>query len=318
MVLTSTTSIGRYAPSPTGDLHLGNLRTALLAWLVSRLRNGQFLLRIEDLDLPRVIAGSDQQIFTDLTWLGIDWDGQPVYQSQRQDLYHAAFAKLQASGKLYECFCSRKELRMVASAPHAPSSIYAGTCSNLSESEANARRAHKTPAWRLRVDDSTISFIDAVAGYKAATLSRDVGDFVVKRADGLYAYHLAVVVDDLAQGVTNVVRGYDLLSSSAQQIYLAHLLAPQRPPFEYWHVPLALDEQGARMAKRDGSAAAKSWRAANQSAAQLVGKFAYELGLQTTSAAISAQALLQTLTLERLSSALCEHQQQQQQSTNCD
>lgn len=296
--------VGRYAPSPTGALHFGNLRTALIAWLHARLQGGKFLLRMEDLDQPRVVPGSAKQIIEDLKWLGIDWDSPIVYQSERNSLYQQALDKLISNQLVYECFCSRKDLREASSAPHGKSPIYPGTCRNLSNQSRNQRKAKRAPALRLAVGDTHITFQDGVLGKISQNLAECVGDFLVKRADGLFAYQLAVVADDLEQGITHVVRGADLADSTGRQIYLAQQLRPNAPAINYWHVPLKNDNQGKRMAKRDGSASAKSWRAAGKSSESLIGEFAFELCLTSSAEPLSAQQLLSQLSYEEFLSAL--------------
>jgi len=274
----STPYIGRYAPSPTGDLHLGNLRTALIAWLHARLNHGQFLVRMEDLDTPRTVAGSADQILFDLEWLGLDWDADVVYQSERTELYQDALETLLNLGLSYPCFCSRKDVQLAASAPHGKVGVYPGTCSNLSAEQQVKMRQKKPPAMRLRVN---------------AELANECGDFVIRRADQLFAYQLAVVVDDLDQCVTDVVRGQDLLDSTNRQQFLANKLKPVSISINYHHVPLMNDQSGKRMAKRDGSESAQQWRESNKSADVLVGKFAHDLGLIESNRPISTQKLLQ-------------------------
>lgn len=296
--------VGRYAPSPTGPLHLGNLRTALLAWLQARLQGGAFLVRMEDLDQPRVVPGSDQAILQDLEWLGIDWDGSVLYQSTRQDAYQDALASLEHQNLVYPCYCSRKDLRGEASAPHGRTPVYSGTCASLSLAEGLERQRQKQPSLRLRVNSTRIECTDAVLGALSQDLSTDVGDFVVKRADKLFAYQLAVVVDDLAQGVSHIVRGADLADSSCRQHYIAKLLAPDKPDFEYWHVPLKNDDLGQRMAKRDGAASLDEWRQNGRTTQQLIGEFAFELGLLDSQTDISAAELLTQITLDDLRQAL--------------
>lgn len=269
--------VGRYAPSPTGDLHLGNLRTALLAWLDARKNKGQFLLRMEDLDTPRAVVGSADKILFDLEWLGLDWDGGVVYQSHRQARYLQALEHLSSLGLTYPCFCSRKDIQLAASAPHASLGVYPGTCSMLSSAEQEQKTQQKPPAIRLKVNPD---------------LAKECGDFVVRRADQLFAYQLAVVVDDIDQGVTDVVRGEDLLESTNRQKYLAKQLNPDYPAISYHHVPLMLDASGKRMAKRDGSESAEQWRHSGRTAEQLIGKLAYDLGLLEFNQAITSQELL--------------------------
>ena len=227
---------GRYAPSPTGDLHLGNLRTALLAWLFARSAGSEFVMRVEDLDTGRVREEYVGRQLDDLAALGLDWDGPPVRQSERLGLYEDAVARLDADGLLYPCFCTRREIREAASAPHGalPEYAYPGTCRELTATE---RRAHESagrpPALRLRADART-------------------DDFVVRRNDGVPAYNLAVIVDDAAQGIEEVVRGADLASSTPRQLLLAGLLGLE-PPRSYVHVPLMLGPDGERLAKRHGA-----------------------------------------------------------------
>ncbi len=273
--------VGRYAPSPTGDLHLGNLRTALLAWLQARLQGGRFLLRMEDIDTPRVVVGSADKILRDLEWLGLDWDGEVVFQSRRHHLYRDALSDLRARGLTYPCFCSRKDIQQAASAPHARAGVYPGTCAQLDPAQINDLLGIKQPATRLRV---------------STALRHDCGDFVLLRADGLYAYQLAVVVDDLDQGITDVVRGDDLADSTARQLYLAELLKPDAKPISYHHVPLLLDDEGKRMSKRDGSASAQQWRDTGGSAQSLLAHLAYSAGLRIRSTkSISMPELVEQL-----------------------
>jgi glutamyl-tRNA synthetase len=284
---------GRYAPSPSGDQHLGNLRTALLAWLQARLLKGRFLLRIEDLDTPRVVAGSADQILRDLQWLGLDWDGSVVKQSQRSELYQRDLQTLSDLGLVYPCFCSRKDIQQAASAPHGNRSVYPGTCAHLNQQSAELKSVKKDPALRLRVNESEISFVDGVVGSCQEVLAHSCGDFVIKRADGLFAYQLAVIVDDIEQGVTHVLRGADLLESTARQIYIAEQLTGKLSLIDYSHVPLMADDQGNRMAKRDKSYPVAQGRSRGKSAEDLVGFLAYSSGLLPQAEPISTDELLQ-------------------------
>ena len=234
---------GRFAPSPSGDLHLGNLRTALLAWLFARSTGRRFLMRMEDLD--RVREGSEARQLADLRAIGLDWDGPVVRQSQRTALYENAIAFLTAAGLTYECFCTRREILEAASAPHAPAGAYPGTCRNLTAAQKSAQP--RPPALRLRAEVTEFAVDDVVVG----RFHGQVDDVVLRRVDGVPSYNLAVVVDDGDQGVDQVVRGDDLLSSSPRQAYLATLLGITVPT--YAHVPLALNSQGNRLAKRDGA-----------------------------------------------------------------
>ena len=290
--------IGRYAPSPTGDLHLGNLRTALLAWLQVRLQGGEFLLRMDDLDQPRVVIDSADQILQDLEWLGLDWDGEVVYQSKRHDLYQNALEELSHNGLVYECFCSRKDIQQAASAPHNTLGVYSGTCLGLDSEIIELKRLQKSPALRVQVNSKKIEFEDGCLGLFSHNLSESCGDFVIKRADGLFAYQLATAVDDKEQGVTDVLRGADLLDSTARQIYLTQALDDTIKPPKYWHVPLMLDDQGERMAKRGGALSLAEWRAEGKTAPELITFLAGSLGLIDTKLAISAGDLLIDLSLE--------------------
>ena len=281
--------VGRYAPSPSGDQHLGNLRTALLAWLHARLQSGEFLLRMEDIDTPRNIEGSADKILRDLEWLGLDWDGDVLYQSQRLGAYQAALNALAFQRLVYPCFCSRKDIRLAASAPHGNGPVYPGTCAALSSEEVVQRRAGKEPALRLRVSPSLLELC---------------GDFIIKRADGLFAYQLAMVVDDLDQGVTEVVRGCDLLSSTERQVYLAQLLQPNTARINYLHAPLMIDELGARMSKRYGSYSVNDYKEAGGSADELVGELAFGLGIIDHDHALSATELLAHASLKDVSAVL--------------
>lgn len=308
---------GRYAPSPTGQLHLGNLRTALLAWLQTRLAGGTFVLRMEDLDKPRTRPGSAERILDDLRWLGLDWDEgpdcegpvAPYTQSSRQPLYAAALEHLCAANHVYPCFCSRKDMARAASAPHADddSLIYPGTCRELTPQEQQLQKAQhpqRRPAWRFRVNSTDVEFADILAGRYAQHLPRDVGDFVLQRSDKLYAYQLAVVVDDWLMGISDVVRGADLLSSTPRQIVLFRELGASRLP-QYWHVPLLRDAAGNRISKRDGTAASISTlRAGGATPARVVGQLAQSVNLVPTGSVLSTRELLQDLNLERFRNAL--------------
>ncbi len=234
---------GRFAPSPTGVLHLGNLRTALLAWLFARSAGSSFLVRIEDLDVGRVRPGLAAAQLADLAALGIDWDGEVVSQSSRGLEYAAALERL----PVYECFCTRAEIRESASAAHGPVGAYPGICLRLTEDERAARRAQgRAPALRVHARGAVVGFEDRLHGFCEGV----VDDFVVRRNDGAYAYNLAVVVDDAAQGIEEVVRGDDLLDSTPRQLWLAGALGVAEP--SYAHVPLVLGPDGRRLAKRHG------------------------------------------------------------------
>lgn len=239
------TAAGRFAPSPSGELHVGNLRTAILAWLFARSTGRRFLMRVEDLDRAR--AGAEAEQLRDLAAIGVDWDGGVVRQTEREHLYTEAIGRLTAAGLTYECFCTRREIHEAPSAPHAPQGAYPGTCRNLSEADREAKRAVRPAAVRLRAAVAAATVQDVLHGSFAGV----VDDFVLRRNDGVTAYNLAVVVDDAAQGIDQVVRGDDLLPSTPRQAYLATLLDIPVP--EYAHVPLVLNADGARLAKRDGA-----------------------------------------------------------------
>lgn len=243
-------SVGRYAPSPTGHLHLGNLRTAVIAWARARSTDGEFIVRIEDIDRQRSKPEFEAQQLADLAAVGLEWDGTPVRQSERDEVYLRALEKLPT----YECFCSRREIQEAASAPHdsdrAPGA-YPGTCRNLAAEVRESKRAERAakgmvPALRLAAEEKHWLSDDLVHGPTTGTID----DFVVRRADGDWAYNLAVVADDADQGVTEVVRGDDLLSSAPRQAYLAYMLGEPAPV--YLHVPLVVNAEGRRLAKRDG------------------------------------------------------------------
>jgi glutamyl-tRNA synthetase len=281
--------LGRYAPSPSGHMHLGNARTALLAWLQARAAGGQIALRIEDLDRDRCKPEWEGTLRDNLAWLGLDWDMEQQRQSERGAVYDAALDRLAAAGVVYECFCTRAEVR-AASAPHGPEPIYPGTCRDLSEADRRARRAAgRRAALRLRVEPEVLAFDDLVHGHVEQDVAA-TGDFVVRRADGLHAYQLAVVVDDGAIGVTHVLRGDDLLSSTPRQMLLQRLLGLPSPV--YAHVPLMRAPTGERLAKRHGSATLQSLRAAGSTPEQVVGELAASLGLATGGEHVAASALI--------------------------
>jgi glutamyl-tRNA synthetase len=245
--VTRPAGTGRYAPSPSADLHIGNLRTAVLAWLFARSTGRRFVLRVEDLD-DRTNPDIGARQVADLAAIGLTWDGPPEYQTAHTGRYQAVADELTARGLVYECYCSRKDVLRAPRAPHAPEGAYPGTCRNLGDAERAARRAAgRPPALRLRSGVREYSVTDVLHGRYTGV----VDDFVLRRGDGVPAYNLAVVVDDAAHGVDQVVRGDDLLSSSPRQAYLGTLLGYPTP--EYAHVPLVLNAEGKRLAKRDGA-----------------------------------------------------------------
>jgi len=250
---------GRFAPTPTGPMHLGNARTALLAWLSARSAGGDLLMRVEDADRLRTRPGLEARILDELRWLGLDWDEGPdlpgacgpYRQSERAARYQEALDRLRQAGLIYPCFCSRAEIAAAAQAPHGPGDEgprYPGTCAGLGADEIRRRSGSRPPAWRFRVAPGAVAFSDRIHGPQAIDAAEDAGDFVVMRADGVAAYQLAVVVDDAAMGVTEVVRGDDLLRSTARQLLLYRALSAAAPTFA--HVPLVVGEDGERLAKR--------------------------------------------------------------------
>ncbi|MBQ7848925.1 MAG: tRNA glutamyl-Q(34) synthetase GluQRS [Clostridia bacterium] len=242
--------VGRFAPTPSGRLHLGNILCAMLAYLSVRSRGGRFLLRIEDVDVPRCPRRLAQQAIDDLTWLGFTWDDTPLYQSDRSEIYQEALDRLTADGHIYPCFCTRAQLMSLA-APNLGDTqvVYSRACAALTPEEAAERAKTRAPAMRLRVPDEDVTFTDGLFGWQQENLERDCGDFILRRSDGLYGYQLAVVVDDALTGVTEVVRGRDILSATPRQLYLQRLLGYPQP--EYIHIPLLVDAEGRRLAKRD-------------------------------------------------------------------
>ena len=234
---------GRFAPSPTGPLHFGSLVAALAGWLDARSQGGEWLVRMEDLDGPRNLPGAAEGILRALEFCGLEWDGEVVYQSRRTGLYASALSALQSSASVFACACSRREIAdsALTSGPGAEA-IYPGTC------RAGLAAGRAARAWRVRVGEERVSFEDAVQGRISQDLARDTGDFVIKRADGPFAYQLAVVVDDAAQGITDVVRGADLLDSTPRQIFLQRRL--QWPQPRYAHVPAAVNARGDKLSKQ--------------------------------------------------------------------
>ncbi len=237
---------GRFAPSPSADLHVGNLRTAVLAWLFARSTGRRFLVRVEDLDDRTHDEVAERQL-ADLAAIGITWDAEPQWQSRQRSHYETVLEMLAERGLVYECYCSRRDILSAPRAPHAPEGAYPGTCRRLSDAERAARRESRPPALRLRADVAEFTVTDLQHGSYTGV----VDDFVLRRGDGVFAYNLAVVVDDALSGIDQVVRGDDLLSSSPRQAYLAGLLGYPQPV--YAHVPLVLNAERKRLAKRDGA-----------------------------------------------------------------
>lgn len=287
---------GRFAPSPSGRMHLGNAFSALLAWLSVRSCGGMMVLRIEDLDPARCRAEYADQVKRDLTWLGLDWDVEQTPQSLRAAAYREQFDRLAQLGLVYPCYCSRNEL-LAASAPHASDgqAVYPGTCRYLSQDERGKKQ--KMPSWRVMVPDETVSFLDGLQGEYHENLLRGCGDFIIRRADGVYAYQLAVVTDDAQAGVTQVVRGRDLLSSVPRQMYLQRMLGFQTP--QYYHVPLLVAQDGRRLSKRehDLDLGALQGRFTPE---QLVGWLSYLAGLQDAPVSVRAKELAEAFDWRRV------------------
>ena len=292
---------GRFAPSPTGELHLGNLRTALIAWLAARSTGRDFIVRMEDLDRVTSSTDHERRQLADLAAIGLDWDGEVVRQSDRFDLYRNEIERLRSAGRVYECFCTRREIRAeieaAASAPHVhlPDGAYPGTCRDLSPSQREARaESGRRPALRLRTEGETIAVHDGLHGrYRGA-----VDDVVLARADDVPAYNLAVVVDDVDQGVTQVVRGDDLLSSTPRQVLLYRLLGATTP--EYLHVPLVLGADGQRLAKRHGAVTLADLAVQGWSTSDVLGALGRSLRLASPGEIVTVDALLGRFDPDRL------------------
>ena len=279
--------MGRFAPTPSGRMHLGNVFAALIAWTSVRSRGGEMVLRMEDLDTQRTSLEYASQLRGDLAWLGLDYDRETPPQSQRSQVYDRYFDRLKELGLLYPCYCTRSQLHSV-NAPHLSDGtyVYPGTCRDLSEEMRAAM--NRPPAWRVRVPDRQWEFCDLVQGEYRLNLATDCGDMVVRRADGVYVYQLAVTVDDGEAGVTEVVRGMDLLSSAPRQMYLQELFGFPHPA--YGHVPMLLAPDGRRLSKRDRDldlGQLQKW----VSAQEVIGTLAYSAGLIEQNTAISAKEL---------------------------
>ena len=284
--MTEKRVVGRFAPTPSGRMHLGNVFAALIAWLSVRSRDGAMVLRMEDLDTQRTSGEFAEVLRDDLRWLGLDWDTETPPQSERSAVYDRYFEKMMDEGLLYPCYCTRSQLHSV-NAPHLSDGtyVYPGTCLNLQNPPAGRK-----PAWRVIVPDKVWSFTDRVQGDYSLNLATDCGDMVVRRADGVYVYQLAVTVDDGEAGVTEVVRGMDLLSSAPRQMYLQELLGFSHP--EYGHVPMLLAPDGRRLSKRDKDLDLGELRK-RLTPEQLIGNLAYAAGLTETYEPVSARELAQ-------------------------
>jgi len=289
-------AVGRFAPTPSGRMHLGNVFAAMIAWLSVRSQNGQMVLRMEDLDSLRTSAENAQVLRDDLLWLGLDWDVETPPQSQRGEVYDGYFDRLRDMGLLYPCYCTRSQLHSV-NAPHLSDGtyVYPGTCRNLTE----AQRAtfDRKPAWRLRVPEKTYALQDMAMGPFVQDLRTDCGDFVVRRADGVYVYQLAVTVDDGETGVTEVVRGMDLLGSAPRQMYLQELFGFPHPT--YGHVPMLMAPDGRRLSKRDRDLDLGQLRLRCRPE-KLLGVLACSAGLLEKPEAVSAKELASIFTWQKL------------------
>ena len=292
----SETVIGRFAPTPSGRMHLGNAFAYLLAWLSSRSRGGGVLLRMEDLDTLRCTEENAEVIREDLRWLGLTWDGETPAQRHRSSAYEAALELLRGRANVFPCWCTRGSLNLV-NAPHAADGhpIHPASCREASPEE---RAGHRTPpAWRLEAPDLTVTFTDGVYGEYAENLKENCGDFVLRRADGVFVYQLAVVVDDGEYGVTEIVRGCDLLSSTPRQLYLQRLLAYPQP--EYFHVPMLTDAEGRKLSKRDADLDLGVLREKYRPE-ELIGKLAHACGLIPGYEPVSAAELVPEFSWDRV------------------
>ncbi len=300
--------LGRLAPTPSGRMHLGNVLSSLLAWVSAKSQGGGVLLRIEDLDPSTQTGDWGSLLMDDLHWLGLDWDEGPVYQHDRIDAYERALAVLEERGLVYPCFCSRAELH-AATAPHASDGtpIYSGTCRGLSTQEVEERRKLKSPALRLAVPDAgdpagTIAFDDLACGPQLQCLANECGDFLVRRSDGVFAYQLAVAVDDAQMEVTEVVRGNDLLSSTPRQIYLQRLLG-YSCDMRYGHIPMLMSPDGKRLSKRDRDCGMDELRERFGTPESLIGFLAHQCGLIEAFEPLSAAELAARFSWSQLACA---------------
>ena len=284
--------VGRFAPTPSGRMHLGNVFAAMAAWLSIRSQDGELVLRMEDLDIQRTSPEKAAVLREDLRWLGFDWDRETMPQSQRTKVYDEYFQQLKEQGLLYPCYCTRAQLHDV-NAPHLSDGtyVYPGTCRNLTAVP------YRIPAWRLKVPQRQIRLTDRNMGEYCQELSTQCGDFVVRRSDGMYVYQLAVVVDDGEAGVTEVVRGVDLLPSAPRQMYLQELLGFENP--QYGHVPLLIAPDGRRLSKRDQDMDLGYLRQ-HYTPQQLLGSLACAAGLMDTPQAVSARELIGEFSWEKL------------------
>jgi glutamyl-tRNA synthetase len=295
-------NVTRLAPSPTGALHLGNARTFLVNWLLARQRGWQIILRIEDLDGPRVKSFADRGLIEDLRWLGLDWDQGPFYQSQRRQHYARAMETLVRGERVYACVCSRREVEESASAPHGENGpVYPGTCRGRFTSQQEAKhQTAKAPAMRFRAPEGPVRFYDALRGYCEYDAQLELGDFVIERGDGAAAYQLAVVVDDAEMGVTDVMRGEDLLDSAARQILIYDALGWHDRIPAYAHLPLVIGPDGKRLAKRHGDTRLAYYREAGVSSGRMINLLAKWCGMANMGNDGKAGDLLSVFSIENL------------------
>ena len=299
-------TLGRFAPTPSGDVHIGNAFCYLLAWLSTKQQGGRILLRMEDVDTPRVVAGKAQQTLEDLHWLGLSWDLGPedgkssdeYFQSARTEIYNEIFRKLKADGEVYPCFCSRADL-LNASAPHAEDghSIYPGSCAKLTEAQRTEKALLRKPAWRIRTPHESYAFDDGLQGHVSMELAREYGDFPIRRADGIYCYQFVAAVDDALMGVNEVVRSKDLLLSTPQQLFIFSRLGIQPP--KYIHIPMILNSDGSRMAKR-GCSTAISQLKDKYSPEEMLGRLAYLAGQQKDFSPVTLDRLLEIFSWDKV------------------
>ena len=299
---------GRFAPSPTGRMHLGNVYCALLSWLAAKNEGGEWILRIEDLDPQRSRMEYAEQIEQDLKWLGLEWDEggssggpySPYYQSQRQEIYDYYFRQLQQQQTVYPCYCTRADILAATQAPHLgePTLAYPGTCRNLTDEERRRKSLVKQPSYRLKVPSETVTFEDGHYGPCRTNLAQTCGDFIVRRADGVFAYQLAVVVDDMLMHINQVVRGRDLLSSTPQQIYLYELFNSSVPMF--YHVPLLMSSEGSRLCKRDKSMDMGELKKLYTKPEQLLGLIGAVCGIIDRQEEVTASELLKEFSWSKL------------------
>ncbi len=292
-------TVGRFAPTPSGKMHLGNIFCAMIAYLSAKKDGGEFLLRIEDLDAARCPKDGAENIIRDLKKLGFEFDGEIVRQSSRTDIYAEYENRLQKLGLTYPCFCSRAELH-AAEAPHLSDGMYVydGRCLRLTESQRRERSKTKTPCVRVKTPDKTVTVQDIVKGAYSQNIAKECGDFVIRRSDGVYAYRLAVAVDDALSGVNTVVRGEDLLSSAPAHIWLCETLGLEFPRFA--HIPLVTGKNGRRLSKRDGDGDTLEKILEHKSAEEIIGRLAFSSGLIDKYESISLRELIDVFDFDKI------------------